>query len=163
MTQRPVAEYDEKLSVPLRWWVQGTMFVATLWIAFLVSIPSTGIAWGATAVLLLGLVALFLGYGAARVSVHDGTFVAGRATIPVRFLAEPTALDAEATRRVAGVQANARAYMLLRPYVKRAVMVTVTDPADPVPYWLVSTRDPDGLTAALSAALAEHGGEAPKS
>jgi hypothetical protein len=32
------------------------------------------------------------------------------------------------------------------------VQVTVHDPADPVPYWLVSTRRPDELVAALVAA-----------
>ena len=31
--------YSERLHVPLRWWVQATMFLATLWLAFIVSIP----------------------------------------------------------------------------------------------------------------------------
>jgi hypothetical protein len=43
---------------------------------------------------------------------------------------------------VAGRDADARAYLLLRPYLKRAVRVEITDPADPTPYWLVSTRHP---------------------
>jgi hypothetical protein len=64
----------------------------------------------------------------------------------------PVALDAADTRRRAGVDADARAYLLLRPYLKRAVMVPVDDPADPTPYWLVSTRRPDELVAALDAA-----------
>lgn len=153
VTPKSVADYDEMLHVPLRWWVQGTMFLATLWLAFIVSIPAAAIAWSATGVLAAGLTALFLGYGAARVCVRDGELHAGSARIPVSFLDEPTALDAEATRRLAGVDADARAYLLLRPYVKRAVKVTVTDPADPVPYWLVSSRRPDQLVAALSAAM----------
>jgi hypothetical protein len=150
---KSVAEYDERLTVPLRWWVQATMFLATLWLAFVVSIPSAVIAWSATAVLAAGLVAVFLGYGGARVSVHDGMFVAGTARIPVSLLADPTPLGPEATRRLAGVEANASAYLLLRPYLKRSVRVTVTDPADPVPYWLVSTRRPDQLVAAISSAM----------
>ncbi len=64
--------------------------------------------------------------------------------------APPRALDADATRRLAGVEADARAYLLLRPYLKRAVRVDVTDPADPAPYWLLSTRQPDELAAALT-------------
>ena len=59
-------------------------------------------------------------------------------------------LDAAASHRVAGVDADARAYLLLRPYVKRSVQVPVQDPADPAPYWLVSTRRPDRLAAALT-------------
>ena len=54
-------------------------------------------------------------------------------------------LDADATRRAAGVDADARAFLLLRPYLKRSVRVEITDPADPAPYWLVSTRHPDEL------------------
>jgi hypothetical protein len=59
------------------------------------------------------------------------------------------ALDAEATRRLAGRDADARAYLLLRPYLSRAVRIDIDDPADPTPYWLVSTRRPDRLAAAL--------------
>jgi hypothetical protein len=65
----------------------------------------------------------------------------------------PEALDAEAARRAAGVEADARAYLLLRPYLTRAVRVQVVDPADPTPYWLVSTRRPRTLAAVLSEAI----------
>lgn len=140
--------YDERLNVPLRWWVQATMFLATVWLAFIVALPPA-LAWGATGVLTGAVVALFLGYGAARVRVDGGVFQAGPARIPVAMLADPVALDAEATRLLAGRDANAHAYLLLRPYLKRAVRVEVTDPADPVPYWLVSTRRPEELAAAL--------------
>lgn len=146
--------YDERLSVPLRWWVQATMFLATVWLAFIVALPAA-LAWGATAVLTGAVVALFLGYGAARVRVEDGMFRAGPARIPVTLVAHPVPLDAEATRSVAGREANAHAYLLLRPYLKRAVRVQVVDPTDPVPYWLVSTRRPEELAAALVAAGAQ--------
>ena len=146
-------EYSERLGVPLRWWVQGTMLVATLWLAVVVALP----ALVATAVTLVagGLLALGFGsYGAARVAVEDGWFRAGRARIELAHLGAVEALDAEATRRVAGVDADARAYLLLRPYLKRAVKVEITDPADPAPYWLVSTRHPDELAGALTALTA---------
>ena len=54
-----------------------------------------------------------------------------------------TALDADGVRRLAGVDADARAYLLLRPYLKRGVRIDITDPADPAPYWLVSCRRPE--------------------
>jgi hypothetical protein len=97
-------------------------------------------------------VVVLVSYGAARVSVHDQTFRAGRAQIPVGLLGAAVPLDAAGSRRLAGVDADARAYLLLRPYVKRSVQVPVEDPADPAPYWLVSTRHPDRLVAALAAA-----------
>ena len=143
--------FEEKLHVPLRWWVQATMFLASIWLAFVVALPPA-VAWGAAGLLTVGVVSLFLGYGAARVRVADGVFHAGRANISVNLLADPVSLDAETTRRLAGRDANARAYLLLRPYLRRATMVTVTDPADAVPYWLVSTRRPEELCAALVSA-----------
>lgn len=142
------AEHHERLNVPFRWWVQGTMLVATFWLAFVVSTPAV-VAWSATAVLMLVMAALFLGYGAPRVDVEDGWLRAGRARIAGEFVGDAEPLDAAETRRVAGPGADARAYLLLRPYLKRAVRVTVRDERDPTPYWLVSTRDPEHLAAAI--------------
>ncbi len=143
------SEYRERLGVPLRWWVQGTMLVASLWLAVVVAVPGL-VAWVVTALAMGLLVLAFLAYGSARVSVRDGVLRAGRAHIDAGHLGRATALDAEATRRTAGVEADARAYLLLRPYVKRAVKVEITDPADPAPYWLICTRHPDELARALT-------------
>jgi hypothetical protein len=127
--------------------------MATLLLAFLVATP-TWVAFAVTGTLTGLVVVVFVAYGAARISVHGQTFRAGRARIPVALLGVPVALDAAGSRRLAGVDADARAYLLLRPYVKRSVQVPVQDPADPAPYWLVSTRRPERLVAALEAAVA---------
>jgi hypothetical protein len=156
----PRVLYDERLHVPLRWWVQAVMFLASVWLAFVVALPA-GVAWAATGVLTAAVVALFLAYGAARVRVSDGVLHAGLAHIPVGLLASPEALDREATHRLAGREADVRAYLLLRPYTKRSVRVDVTDPADPAPYWLVSTRRPAELVDALVAAGVQDGNGAP--
>jgi len=148
-TQKGAADYHERLLVPLRWWVLSAAFAATLWLAFAVSIPFPAVLWAATAVVVAALVALLAGYGAAEVAVRDGELRAGRARIPVGLLADPAVLDAEATRLQTGRDADARAYLLLRPYLRRSVRVTVTDQQDPTPYWLVSTRRPERLVAAL--------------
>ncbi|WP_300643334.1 DUF3093 domain-containing protein [Nocardioides sp.] len=144
--------YRERLSVPVRWWAQGTMLVASLWLAVIVAVPGA-VAWAVTGAAVALMAALFLTYGAALVSVEDGWFRAGRARVELRFVGEVVPLDAEATRLVAGRDADARAYLLLRPYRKKAVKVSLSDPADPTPYWLVSTRRPDALAAALTRAV----------
>ncbi len=144
--------YRERLSVPLRWWAQGTMLVASLWLAVIVAVPGP-LAWGVTGVALGLMLAFFLSYGAAVVSVEDGWFRAGRARVEVRFVGAVTPLDAEETRRVAGRDADARAFLLLRPYRSKAVKVELRDPADPTPYWLVSTRRPARLAEALTRAV----------
>ena len=143
--------YDERLHVPLRWWVQATMFVASVWLAFVVALPAA-VAWAASGLIAALAVALFLGYGAARVRVCDGMLEAGRARIPLAMLADPLPLDAEETRLLAGRDADAHAYYLLRPYLKRSVRVRVVDPTDPTPYWLVCTRRPQELASVLGSA-----------
>ncbi len=146
-------EYAERLSVPLRWWVQTTMLVASLWLTVAVVDALSGAAVLAiTAVAAILAAAFLLWLGSTRIEVDRNEFRAGRAHIPLNLIGTVEPLDADATRRVAGVDADARAYLLLRPYLKRSVKVTIDDPADPTPYWLVTTRHPQRLATALTAA-----------
>lgn len=142
-------EYSERLRVPLRWWVQATMLVASLWLAVVVALPPVA-AWMVTAAAMVAAAALLLAYGAVRITVRDGELGVGRAHIPLALLGTATPLDADAMRRAAGVDADARAFLLLRPYLPLGVLVRVEDPADPTPYWLVSTRRPAALADALT-------------
>ncbi len=141
--------YSERLHAPLRWWVQATMLLASLWLATVVAMPAWA-AWSVTGMLLVLAFGFLLWVGSAKVEVRDGVLYAGPAHIAVALLGDAEPLDAEQTRRVHGVDADARAFLLTRPYLKRSVMVTVQDPADRTPYWLLSTRHPQELAAALS-------------
>jgi hypothetical protein len=147
---RGVVRYAETLRVPLRWWALATSFDVTVLVAFAVALP-LWLALLAVAALVLISTTWFLSYGSARVVVTDETFRAGRAQVPVALLADPRALDAEETWQAVGPQADARAYLLLRPYLRTSVMVQLVDPADPAPYWLVSSRRPDELAQAVRA------------
>ncbi len=149
--------YDERLGVPLRWWALATMFLASLLVAFLVATPSW-VALTGTVLLTVIVTVVFVGYGSARISVGEGRLHAGRARIEVRHLGEAQALDAESMRLLAGRDADARAYLLLRPYLAKGVRVDLNDPADPTPYWLVGTRHPAQLVSAIEAARVPPGG-----
>lgn len=148
--------YDERLTVPLRWWVQGVMFLATIWLAVILWVPQA-LAWGITAALVALFSATMLAYGSPRITVTDGALQAGNARIEVAYLGVAEPLDAEQARLAAGRDADARAYLLLRPYLKHAVRVEITDPADPAPYWLLSTRHPQSLARAISALTGANG------
>jgi hypothetical protein len=143
------AVYRERLHVPLRWWVQATMFLATFWLALTVALPGW-MAATASIALLTGVFGLFGWLGSVQVEVRDGVLHAGPARIPLAQVGTAEPLDKEATRRVHGVDADARAYLVTRPYISRSVKVMVDDPADPTPYWLISTRHPRQLAAALT-------------
>ena len=147
--------YDERLGVPLRWWALATMFLASVLVAFLVATP-LWVALGGTALLTAVVVTVFVGYGAAHITVAGGVLRAGRARISVVHLGECRPLDAAATRLLAGRDADTRAFLLLRPYLRRGVRVDIADPGDPAPYWLLASRRPTRLVAALEASRAHH-------
>lgn len=142
-------QYRERLSVPVRWWLLAAGAVLTLWL--IVVIPAGEIAGlvvaGLGAVLLIGF---FVRYGGAVITVDEHRLRAGRATIERSYLGAAEALTGEAARNAFGRDCDPRAYLLLRGYLPGAVRVEVTDPDDPAPYWLIATRHPERLAAALS-------------
>lgn len=100
-----------------------------------------------TALLLLAAIAL-----APVVSVTSSTFRAGRAHIDIRYLGEPQALTGEAARHARGAGLPAHGWHLIKGGIDGIVVVPNIDIDDPVDYWTVSSRTPDRLAAALSAA-----------
>lgn len=141
--------HNERLHVPLRWWVQTVMLMVALWYVFLVALGPV-VAWGLTIACGLAIGGSLFAYGSVRVRVVDGVLHAGRATIGLHQLRDPEPLDTEATRLAMGRDADVRAFLLTRPWVRHSVRVWVDDPADPTPYWLVSTRHPRRLATALA-------------
>jgi hypothetical protein len=89
----------------------------------------------------------------ATIMVDSGELIAGRARIDLTYLNGAIPLDKAAASHRAGPGADARAFLVVRPYIAGAVEITLNDPDDPVPYWLVSTRHPRQLASALSAAI----------
>jgi Protein of unknown function (DUF3093) len=145
-------QYRERLSVPLLWWLLAGGFALTMLLAVGAYL---GAAWGIAAAAVSLVVAAALFHSAALVIDVDRQRIRiGRAEIDHHFISGCRALDAGATGRRAGVEADARAHLVLRPYVATAVEISLADPADPVPYWLVSTRRPQQLAAALTTASA---------
>ncbi|GAB3258220.1 DUF3093 domain-containing protein [Alteromonas gracilis] len=143
--------YSERLHAPLRWWVQVTMFAASIWLACIVALP----LWVANLILVLvgGLAAgLLLRWGSAQVAVEPDRLRAGRAVIDLEHVGEVEVLDAEQARHRLGPGADARAFLLTRPYLKRAVVVRIVDPRDPTPYWLLHVRRPQRVADALATA-----------
>jgi Protein of unknown function (DUF3093) len=148
---RAASGYRERLRVPLRWWLLLVLFLASLWLAMAVSTPLP-VTLAATALAVLLGAGLLLGYGAARIEAEDAGLRAGRARLEWTCCGPAVALDPEATRRLRGVDADPRAFLLLRPYIATAVRVEVADADDPTPYWMLSTRDPEALAEVVNAA-----------
>lgn len=129
------------------------MFIATALVipaSILILAPISVEAGIATAVVLYGGCVALLILASPTITVDDGTLTAGRARIQLAQTGEATGFaGAEATAE-RGVRLDARAWMLIRGWVASVVRVPVTDPSDPTPYWLLSTRHPTELAAAIN-------------
>lgn len=145
-------QYRERLTAPVVWWVLAVLFALSCGVAvgFYLG-PALGIGTGVLA-LVLG-VALLTSAG-TRIEVDARRLRVGRAMIDFDYVAGSRVLDAAATARRTGPDADARAYLVLRPYAPTSVEVTLDDAADPAPYWLISTRHPQALADAIESARA---------
>jgi hypothetical protein len=139
------------LRVP--WWAWPSALAAALLLALEVWLGGPGLrAWVPFAVLLPSTVGLLIWLGRIRVAVTGTEFQVDDARLPLAVIAEVVALDAEGKREVLGVGAHPLAFVVQRPWVSGAVQVVLDDPADPTPFWVVSTRRPVELATALLAA-----------
>jgi hypothetical protein len=112
---------------------------------------STPFSWVPYAILIPGAAAGLLALGRVRVRVADGELWVDDAHIPVTYVTEVNILDAAGRAAVLGPLAAPHAFVVQRPWITRSVRVVIDDPADPTPYWLVSTRRPEKLAEAVLA------------
>ncbi|PXA67764.1 DUF3093 domain-containing protein [Cryobacterium arcticum] len=99
--------------------------------------------------LYLGSVLLLL-LASPTVQVSGGVLIAGHARIETRLLGE--AVDYEGAEATAerGTRLDARAWLLIRGWITPVVRIPLEDPTDPAPYWLVSSRRPQKMAAAIN-------------
>jgi hypothetical protein len=145
----PETLYRERL------WASVWFFLATALVipaSLLVFFPiSAGVGIAVAILLYAGCVAVLI-VNSAVLLVTTETFHAGRARLPIQFVGAVSAYREPDATVQRGAQLDARAWPLIRGWVSPVVRVTVTDPQDPTPYWLVSTRHPEKLVEALETA-----------
>lgn len=151
MSEAPTAgtSYRERL------WPAPTLFVALLLIIPAVMLAVTPMNADLALPIAIGIFAIIAGtllLSAPTISVSGGELNAGPARIPIGVLGALEALDDRALRATIGPGADARAYLLVRGYIHRGVKIEIDDPADPTPYWVLTTRKPADLIAAIEAA-----------
>lgn len=146
--------HHERLVPPPSWWAGAAVFALVWgWLLLVLSGPVPGVLTAAGVGGVVG--AALWRYGAtAVVAVDERVLRAGRARIDLHHLGDVEVLDGAAMRRWHGPDADGRAWLVHRTYVAGGVRATVSDPSDPTPYWLVSSRRPDDLARALTSQAA---------
>ena len=141
--------HDERLRVPPLWWLLATCLVAVIAVVLFAYVP-TRVSVAVSVLVAVAAAVVLWGWGAARVHVEDGWLGVGRCRIEGRYLAGAEPLDPQQAAVSLGQQADHRDFLLTRPYIAPAVRVRIDDPADPHPHWIVSSRRPQQLAAAIN-------------
>jgi hypothetical protein len=118
---------------------------------FIILLPLSATVGAIASVVITVAVEVLLLVVAPVVQVVDGLLVAGSARIPVALTGETAPYRGKDAVQARGPDLDARAFTLFRGWVDPVLRVDLTDPDDPAPYWLVSTRRPEELGAALVA------------
>jgi hypothetical protein len=144
-----MGSYRERLRVPVSYWLLSVPVIALLGAELFAGFSAVvAIIVYATFTVVVG--GFLLAWGTARIEVSDTTLRAGGDSLPLSAIGDVIALDEEQAALLRGPRADPAARLLLRPYLKRAVCLTLADQSGGVPYWLLATRRPEELAAAIS-------------
>lgn len=140
--------YREHLRVPIGWWLLAIPVIAILggevYAGFGGLVPP--LVYGVLIVIVAGFM---VSWSATSIEVRDGALRVGGASLPLSQAGEVVALDEKQAAALRGPRADPAAHLMLRPYLRRAVYISLANPGSGVPYWLVGTRHPAELAAAI--------------
>ncbi|MEI6867396.1 MAG: DUF3093 domain-containing protein [Actinomycetes bacterium] len=141
-------EYREILRWPLWLW---------LFLAFLASSLSLAVwaALGIKSSIVISLAQLLLliifeRASALKISVTPEWLFVGRAKIERKYLDEIAELRAKELQQARGPNLDPAAYLALRFWANSGLRISLSDPRDRTPYWLISSRNATKLSAALA-------------
>ena len=140
--------YRERLRAPVSWWINGMiimfLFGSIVWFGFPLWVGA--VTYGALFALTA---ALLVNWGRAAIRIDGGQLIASGSSLLLADAGEVRQLDENQARALRGPRADPRAHLLIRPYLRKAVYVEVTSPDAAAPYWLLFTRRPAELAAAI--------------
>jgi hypothetical protein len=140
--------YRERLTAPPSWWIVVVAF-GLVWGWIMLVAANRPIAIGAALLATAAAGALVWTYGSVVVEAGAAGLRVGPAHLSPADIGAVEVLDARVFREQLGPRADARAWLRTRPYIDGGVRIEVADTSDPTPYWLVSSRHPEALVAAL--------------
>jgi Protein of unknown function (DUF3093) len=160
--------YFEQLRTPWWWYLASVGVSVLLGLEFAVAI-SGWIAWVPFAIVLPAGLLVVWRLSSGSVAVDGDTVRAGERSVAIAEIDQAIGLSPTELRRLVGRHSNPLAFTYIRSWVGPGVQLvlrppTGKQPADepqadepqaderiPEPYWVLSTRHPDRLLAALGA------------
>jgi len=138
--------YRERLSVPVSYWAIALFFGLTFVTAVAFMLGELILVLSTVGVVVL-IAWTLIAWGSLTITVGSEGIRVGRSLLEWGYVGEVLVAGEQLRRRVL---ARDDAFLALRPYAGGAVVIGVTDEADPHLCWLVSTREPDDLLRAIA-------------
>jgi Protein of unknown function (DUF3093) len=145
---RGAVAYQEGLRTPW-WWYAVSIGVACLLAA---EFHISGLRltdWIPFGTLVPLSILLVWWMGRSRLEISGGELRIRDAHLPLHYVSGAIALDGPTLRRVIGREGDPAAFVSIRPWIGPGVQIWIDDEDDPTPYWVVSSRHPDRVVAAI--------------
>ncbi|WP_022872520.1 DUF3093 domain-containing protein [Nesterenkonia alba] len=130
------------------WWLWTALVIAGA--ALSVIFFPIDVMYGVLAMIVgIALVVFALWITTPRLEITEAVLRVGRAQIERQYLGRVVAHTGDAATEQLGPGFDARSYQCIRGWIPTVVTAQITDPEDPTPYWIFSTRNPQAVLAAL--------------
>jgi hypothetical protein len=143
---------------------QAVLYEERLWPSFWIWLIAAG--FSSATIVMFAPISMFVGYSVAvvvaiivftllilstpRITVTATSLTVGRASIERTYLGSVEWYTGDDATHQRGPGLNGIAYLCIRGWISPVVKIQITDPEDRTPYWLVSSRTPERLVAALT-------------
>ncbi|GAA5164277.1 MULTISPECIES: DUF3093 domain-containing protein [Amycolatopsis] len=140
--------HTERLYVS--WWGWPLPLIAAGLLAAEIHMGYPGVrAWLPYVVLVPLMAAWLLLMGRTKVEITGEELVVGKARLPLRFVGEVEVIGKDRKRKAMGPELDPAAFVVHRGWIGPIVRVHLTDPDDPTPYWVFSSRKPEKVAELL--------------
>lgn len=86
----------------------------------------------------------------SRIRVDQNELRIDKAHIELKYLGKVTVLDSDAMRLLRTRDADPAAFLAIKFWAATGIKIEVTDPRDPTPYWLITSKRGEKLAALLT-------------
>ena len=144
------SEFSETRRWPLWLWIFLLFLAASLSFAVWVALGLRDAI--IISVLQFGLLLLANLTSGLKIELKAEWLHVGKAEIEIAFISKVSTLNSEQMRQARGAQLDPAAFLALRFWVSTGIKIEVSDPRDPTPYWLISTKAAEKLQLTLDRA-----------
>ena len=139
--------FKERAPWPIWLWLFLLFLAGSLALAIWAAL---GTRWGVISMLVQFLGLLYLSQiTVVTVEVRDGQLHVGGAHIDLKYISAVEPLSSDQMRQWRGPLADPASFTVLRFWITTGVKITINDPKDGTPSWLVSSKKAHPLADAL--------------